>query len=78
MKAMSVRYIDERTFEKVKKAYPNDWLLCLEVYEISYLHFGKDNAFTNEVFEYLNTKADLIPENGKLIMDGLKLIRTQL
>ncbi len=61
-------------FEKVKTNYPNDWLLSLEIYELSYAHFGQNNTFTKEIFTYLNTLANTNPENKKLITDGLNLI----
>ena len=61
-------------FNKIETIYPNDWLLSLEIYELTANHFGLDNNLSIQVLSFLKTHADLYPENKKLILDGISLI----
>ncbi|MEO1808063.1 MAG: aromatic amino acid hydroxylase [Bacteroidota bacterium] len=56
-------------FEQLKKDHPKDWLLPLEVLEIS-----QDIALSKEVRQYLTEMYQQHPHLTKLIQDGLGLI----
>ena len=61
-------------FLAVKKEYPEDWLLPLEIYE---LVSKRDSHLSEEVFNHLNNIKDLKPKVEKLINDGVELIENQ-
>ena len=56
-------------FEQLKTAHPEDWLLPLEVLEIS-----QDVALSKEIRQYLTDMYKQHPHLTKLIQDGLGLI----
>lgn len=62
----------EKTFEIVKDHHPNDWLLCLEIAELS----EKNNAIPllNEVLVYLEKLKENRSKVAHLIGGGLELI----
>ncbi len=61
-------------FYKIETIYPNDWLLGLEIYEITTKQFGQDNNLSKQVLSFLKAHVNLYPENKKLILDGISLI----
>ena len=56
-------------FEELKAKYPNEWLLMLEIYEVS-----NDNALSRSIKEYLKEMIEQHPKLKALITDGLKII----
>lgn len=58
-------------FEKLKTFYKKDWLLVLEIYEISFNE--KNGYFSNEILAYL-TKLSKQKAIKHLIEDGIELI----
>jgi phenylalanine-4-hydroxylase len=58
-------------FKDVKKYYPNDWLLSVELYE---LVNGTNVMLAKEIKDYLVEKAKKESEYRKLIYDGIELI----
>jgi len=63
----------ETIFESIKKEHANDWLLALEIRELS------TNKKFNEVVElYLHQLMEVQPQLKKLIMNGLELITTPM
>ena len=59
-------------FEEVKKDYPNDWLLTLEIFEI--LYWEGDGSLQGYVLNYLREKKISHPEFKELISKGLGLV----
>jgi len=56
-------------FDRLKKEYPSDWLLALEIYEM----LGDVTDFSKQVLQYLQNKAHE-GRSEKLITNGLRLI----
>jgi phenylalanine-4-hydroxylase len=61
-------------WENVKKNYPADWLLPLEILEVLQMNSGEESLQT-EIRKYLEVKADAEPQLKKLISNGLMLLR---
>ena len=59
-------------FEKLKTSYKNDWLLTLEIYEITYNE--KEESFTKHLLDYLSKLAKQKPFSH-LIEDGIAQIK---
>jgi len=59
-----------KILEELKENYPEDWLLCLEMYELVY---GKGLEVEKEIHEHLN-KLKSTSTMNKLISDGMQLI----
>ena len=60
-----------KVFEAVCEDYPDDWLLCVELYELA-----KENGdvnFSKEIMAHLNEVKLNNPKVGQLIDDGLNL-----
>ncbi len=62
-------------FSELKESHGNDWLLSLEIYELTFQKPGFEKI-SQEVREYLCEKAKQA-DIRKLIVDGLKLIEFQ-
>jgi phenylalanine-4-hydroxylase len=60
-------------FSIVRKNYPNDWLLSLEIYEIS-IKTNRTNDFTLEIYNWLQDVSERNPQFHTLIQNGLKVI----
>ncbi len=56
-------------FEKVKEKYPNEWLLVLEMVEIS-----NEGELKEEMIQYLDQLQNTNPDLSDLISDGLALL----
>ena len=59
-----------KVFSKTLTAYPSEWLLFLELYDLAYTN---DLSLKNEIYEHLQK----LKQNNlysKLITDGLELI----
>ncbi|NNE75994.1 MAG: phenylalanine 4-monooxygenase, partial [Pricia sp.] len=61
-----------KVFEELKKDFPNDWLLPIELYELA--RTNGDNDFAEEIMDHLETVKRSKPSVGHLIDDGLKLV----
>lgn len=61
-----------KVFAEVKKRFPKDWLLSVELYELA-LSSG-DTDFAVEIKTHLETVKRNIPKVGRLIDDGLLLV----
>jgi phenylalanine-4-hydroxylase len=60
-------------FQTIKDKYPDDWLLTLEIYEL--LKSADSNPeFTNEVQDWLVSRALVYPAYTQLINNGMQLI----
>lgn len=62
----------KEAFEAISSNYTNDWLLCVEIAELT--HKKNDNEFTDQVVNYLENLKLLRPEIAHLITNGLDLI----
>jgi len=62
----------KEAFGAVTSNHPNDWLLCVEIAELTYKNH--DNEFTDKVIAYLEDVKLRRPEVAKLIANGLELI----
>lgn len=60
-------------FQEVKKYYPDEWLLPLEIYEVV-LKNAENKDFSEELKHYLQQQAANYPQYAKLINDGLRLL----
>ena len=60
-------------FESLKTDHPDDWLLHLELFEISY---SENDVFSETILEYLKTLMSSRPTVAHLIEDGLHIIKT--
>ena len=56
-------------FEKVRSGYSNEWLLPLEILELS-----KDSVLKNEIVTYLEAMASDNPKLSTLILEGIEMI----
>ncbi|MCF6349081.1 MAG: aromatic amino acid hydroxylase [Flavobacteriaceae bacterium] len=64
----------ERIFNMISNEYPNDWLLPLEIYELTYKQDTQLKETVQKYLENLIAKKD----NANLIKDGLKLLELEL
>ncbi len=65
-----------KVFREIRENYPEDWLLCVELYELAQLN--GDTAFAAEIEAHLEGVKQRQPEVGHLIDDGLQLVRAAL
>ncbi|WP_273568008.1 aromatic amino acid hydroxylase [Maribacter halichondriae] len=61
-----------KVFEEVKKEYPRDWLLSVELYELA--KTNGDMVFSKEILAHLETVKLDNPKVGHLIDDGVSLV----
>lgn len=64
-----------KVFKELKKNYPKDWLLSVELYELAV--GNQDLEFAKEIMEHLNTIKLENPKLGHLIDDGVALTDKQ-
>lgn len=62
-----------KVFKEVKRKFPKDWLLSIELYELA-VNNG-DESFAQEINQHLETVKQDNPKLGHLIDDGLTLIK---
>lgn len=62
----------KEAFGAVTSNHPNDWLLCIEIAELT--HKNNDNEFTDKIINYLESLKIRRPEVAHLISNGLDLI----
>ncbi len=60
-----------KVFQEVKTAYPNDWLLPIELYELA--KSNGDREFADEIARHLELVKQQNPKVGHLIDDGISL-----
>ncbi|NHF61420.1 aromatic amino acid hydroxylase [Flavobacteriaceae bacterium TP-CH-4] len=65
-----------KVFDEIKMAYPNDWLLSVELYELA--KNNGDIDFAEEIVQHLETVKQHNPKVGHLIDDGLALVDKSL
>lgn len=63
----------QKLFDKLKKDYPTDWLLTLEILELA-INSKLSKALVEDIESYLSDIKNQNPEFTKLIDDGLKSI----
>jgi phenylalanine-4-hydroxylase len=57
----------------LKSDYPNEWLLHLEILEIS-----KNESLNNDIRKHLNTMVNLNPNLTNLINEGIEIIEKNI
>lgn len=62
----------KEAFGAVTSNHPNDWLLCIEIAELT--HKTNDNEFTDKIINYLESLKIRRPDVAHLISNGLDLI----
>lgn len=60
-----------KVFQEIKKKYPTDWLLPIEIYELALK--SEDKILASSIENHLKTIKLDIPNLGKLIDDGIEL-----
>ena len=65
-----------KVFRELKHHYPDDWLLCIELYELA--RNNGDLEFADEISTHLDTVKNNNPQYGHLIDDGLALVEQSL
>lgn len=65
-----------KVFEALKKDYPNDWLLSIELYELA--KTNGDSDFAEEIVAHLEDVKRHHPKVGHLIDDGMALVAGSL
>ena len=68
----NTQHTPEVVFEILKKDYPNDWLLTVELYEIAFKR--QKTAFLGEILAYLEELKQIKRSIAHLIIDGVDLI----
>ncbi len=61
-----------RIFESLKSNHPEDWLLHVELFELS---FTENDALHTQIYDFLNDLKVKKPSVARLIEDGLALIK---
>lgn len=62
-----------KVLEQLIDNHPNDWLLPIELYELAFK--GNEKTLCNSILNHLETIKQNKPEVGRLIDDGLGIIR---
>ncbi len=65
-----------KVFDALKKDYPNDWLLSVELYELA--KTNEDTDFVEEIVAHLEDIKRHHPKVGHLIDDGMALVAGSL
>ncbi len=68
----STKFSLQAVMDLLKKHHPKDWLLSIEIYELT---VGKDKKLANETLENLKEVKKKRPEAAQLIDDGLELVK---
>ena len=69
-----------KVFQEVARNYPEDWLLCVELYELAQMNpnIQKEQEFASEIKAHLEIVKQENPKVGHLIDDGLTLAEQKL
>ena len=62
-----------KVLEQLIDKHPTDWLLPVEIYELAYI--GNEKNLCNSILKHLETIKQNRPDVGKLIDDGLSIIK---
>ena len=62
-----------KVLEQLIERHPNDWLLPVELFELAYL--GNESELCDKIMQHLETMKQNKPEVGRLIDDGLEIIK---
>ncbi|MCF7560594.1 aromatic amino acid hydroxylase [Sabulilitoribacter multivorans] len=65
-----------KVLEQLIEKHPNDWLLPIELYELAFK--GHEKTLCNSILQHLETIKQNRPEVGKLIDDGLGIIKQEV
>ncbi|MCM5664228.1 aromatic amino acid hydroxylase [Galbibacter mesophilus] len=65
-----------KVFEQIQENFPNDWLLSVELYELT--KSNGDEDFASEILEHLESVKRNRPKVGHLIDDGIALVNEAL
>lgn len=65
-----------KVFQELKKKFPTDWLLAVELYELA--KTNADDDFAEEILTHLETVKQNNPRLGHLIDDGIALVNKSL
>lgn len=65
-----------KVFQELKKKFPTDWLLAVELYELA--KTNADDDFAEEILTHLETVKQNNPRLGHLIDDGIALVAKHL
>ncbi|MDN3666092.1 aromatic amino acid hydroxylase [Algibacter miyuki] len=62
-----------KILEELIENHPNDWLLCIEIFELAFA--GNEKTLCENVINHLETVKQNLPKLGHLIDDGLNITR---
>ncbi|MBD0833625.1 aromatic amino acid hydroxylase [Aestuariibaculum sediminum] len=65
-----------KVLDELIENFPTDWLLSIELYELAFK--GNENSLCSRILDHLETVKQNRPQVGKLIDDGLNIIRDQV
>jgi phenylalanine-4-hydroxylase len=65
-----------KVLEELIENHPNDWLLPIELFELAFL--GNENTLCESILKRLEIIKQNKPKVGKLIDDGLEIIRQKV
>lgn len=65
-----------KVLEQLIDKHHNDWLLPIELYELA--HLEKETELSEKILRHLESIQENRPEFGRLIDDGLEIIKNQL
>lgn len=65
-----------KVFKELRQNYPDDWLLCVELYELA--RANGDLDFADQISDHLEEVKSRNPQYGHLIDDGLELVEQSL
>ena len=65
-----------KVFKEIRENYQDDWLLCVELYELA--KTNGDLAFADQIRDHLEEVKSRNPQYGHLIDDGLELVEQNL
>ncbi len=71
----NTRFSLDAAFDLVKKYHPKDWLLSVEIFELT---SGKDEKLASKVLEHLEDVKHRRPEVAHLIDNGIGLVKPEL
>ena len=65
-----------KVLDELMEHHPNDWLLSVELFELAFL--GNENTLCERILKHLEIIKQNKPKLGKLIDDGLDIIRQKV
>ncbi len=65
-----------KVLEQLIEKHPNDWLLPIELYELAFK--GNETKLCDNILNHLETIKQNKPEVGRLIDDGLEIVRQKI